>query len=613
MSRLSNNLVAYFPLDGNALDYNPTATKNNGTVTGALPTAAQSPAIPASLAYKFNGSSDKIEMSGSSSVKTAMFWAKPSSLNNNYLQLTASAFITDNGELYNSRFFNDPNLVSYYRLEDVNDSKGSYTLTNNNSVTFDAAKFNNGANCNGTKNLSISNALGLSGTSNFTYSFWAKMNADISSSLGFFFRHSIGNTASDNYYDLYYDYNGGTRRIIARRYGGSTTLTYNTTLGTTWHHIAFTYDGTNATLYLDGSIVAGPTSSSGTIAAGVTQQLYLGNNWNGDTSFPINAIIDDFAVFTRALSAAEISELYSTTRPYATGFTSPEIYVNGKKHNNLKLNNWNLIAVTSSSAVTASAIKLGIQNSSYFTGSMQEVALFDRQLSAREISDYYLWATGAKKTFSQNIQNYIALATTQIQTVTAKARIKITGIVKSITAKSRVKVTGIVKTIQAKSRVKKLDNIQSVTAKASIEQAGARTIRAKARVNQAGVIKTVTAKGRVKRIGLVDSVQAKARIKQAGLIKTVTAKSRLTKSGETKTIQAKARITGTAAVATIRAKGRINATIAKTLSAKSNIKKLGVARTIRAKAKIWAMPDGFVKLQSHDQEWPITFNEGRTL
>ena len=59
--------------------------KNNGTVTGALPVPSQNPAIPTSLAYKFNGSSDYITIPDNSSLNfasgafTISMWIKTNS------------------------------------------------------------------------------------------------------------------------------------------------------------------------------------------------------------------------------------------------------------------------------------------------------------------------------------------------------------------------------------------------------------------------------------------------------------------------------------------------------------------------------------------------------
>lgn len=61
-----NNLVGYWPLDGYAYDRSGNA--NHGTVYGALPVPSQNPAIPASLAYKFDGVDDGIMIPHNSSI-----------------------------------------------------------------------------------------------------------------------------------------------------------------------------------------------------------------------------------------------------------------------------------------------------------------------------------------------------------------------------------------------------------------------------------------------------------------------------------------------------------------------------------------------------------------
>jgi len=48
-------------------------------------------------------------------------------------------------ELASLALFSDPNLAEYYKLEGLTGKNGN-TLTNVNSVTFTAAKYNNGAN-----------------------------------------------------------------------------------------------------------------------------------------------------------------------------------------------------------------------------------------------------------------------------------------------------------------------------------------------------------------------------------------------------------------------------------------------------------------------------------
>jgi hypothetical protein len=77
----------------------------------------------------------------------------------------------------------------------------------------------------------------------------------------------------------------------------------------TWQHIAVTLSGTTGTLYVGGTSVA--TNASMTLnpsSLGSTNLNYIGESqWSGDPYF--NGQIDDFRVYNRALSAAEISAL----------------------------------------------------------------------------------------------------------------------------------------------------------------------------------------------------------------------------------------------------------------------------------------------------------------
>jgi len=219
-------------------------------------------------------------------------------------------------ELYSTSLFNDDNLVAYYRLEDTNDSKNSYNLTNNNSVAFNPAKFNNGADfgtSNTNKYLSISNNLGITG-GNITLSFWLKLNTEIGSgTYDLIDQESLANNTG-NY--VTYEYNGGTRRLTfnrVRQYVVVNSAAYNITLGTSsWYYVVYTYDGSNIRGYVNGSLVAGPVASSGYGTAGGMNRFTVG--WGGVGGYT-SGIIDDVAVFSRALSPTEISNFYNLGPP----------------------------------------------------------------------------------------------------------------------------------------------------------------------------------------------------------------------------------------------------------------------------------------------------------
>ena len=98
-------------------------------------------------------------------------------------------------------------------------------------------------------------------------------------------------------------------------YIGNNAISYNTTLATgTWHYVAMTYDGTNLRGYLDGSLVAGPTaeSGSGVGTCGDPNYTSVGAIHSGSYMQFMDGEIDESSVWSRALSASEISQLYNS-------------------------------------------------------------------------------------------------------------------------------------------------------------------------------------------------------------------------------------------------------------------------------------------------------------
>lgn len=216
--------------------------------------------------------------------------------------------------LTTNTFFNDPSLQAYYKLENTSDSKGSNTLANNNSVSFNAAKFNNGADFGSTntnKYLSTSSALVANG--NISISAWVKLNSEITSDSWIFV--SQVSTTNQVAYHLVYDYNGGTRRVrfIRTRNGiADDSISYNITLGTSnWYHLTLTYDGSTMKMYVNGvEQASGNYSGSGN--TGATNAFVIGSNYSGLANYA-SAVIDDVAVFNKKLAPAEVSNLYNST------------------------------------------------------------------------------------------------------------------------------------------------------------------------------------------------------------------------------------------------------------------------------------------------------------
>mgnify|MGYP001594207830 CR=1 FL=1 len=219
-------------------------------------------------------------------------------------------------ELNDTSLINDANLVAYYRFSAgalTTDTKASYTLTNTGSIAESTSgKFAGCANFPGGTGKSLNWTTDNMGISNGAFSLvcWVKLNAE-TTSVDYMFASKDSNVVFVTS-RIPYEYNGGTIRLGFDRVkqgveaqGGYYTVSLGTT---TWHHLAHTYDGSNIRGYLDGVLRVGPTAASGNGSSGGGNGLWIGADaGNGNVA---NALIDDFAVFSDALTAAEVTTLY---------------------------------------------------------------------------------------------------------------------------------------------------------------------------------------------------------------------------------------------------------------------------------------------------------------
>ena len=84
-----------------------------------------------------------------------------------------------------------------------------------------------------------------------------------------------------------------------------------------WHHVAYTYDGTTDSLYLDGTVTTATGVSHNTLA---TTAVYIGSSVPG-SGFFFDGKLDDVRIYNVALTAAQISQL-AAGRYANTGGTS---------------------------------------------------------------------------------------------------------------------------------------------------------------------------------------------------------------------------------------------------------------------------------------------------
>ena len=213
------------------------------------------------------------------------------------------------------------NLVSYYKMEgNSNDSVGSNNGTDT-SITYSAGngKIDQGAGFNGSSSkIVIGNVLSSSPT-NFTLSAWVKVTSLASA------RTIIADRAGSSYsykYRLLIEASGLVRLNVYNESGAILTAivtsTGKITTGTYFHIVATVTIGGTCYLYVNnvseassayvtGSYPSHTNSSSiGVIVGPVTEEWHNGN-------------ADELGIWSRALSAAEVTELYNA----GAGLTYP--------------------------------------------------------------------------------------------------------------------------------------------------------------------------------------------------------------------------------------------------------------------------------------------------
>jgi len=213
------------------------------------------------------------------------------------------------------------NLIHYYNFDEASGDLIDQVGTNDGTVTgctySDIGKINTAYGFDGNDHIAIDEA-GLDGASAFSVSVWIFKHTEASydTILG-----AIGDGA--NKYG-YMATNAG--KLWFRWVINSTEAT--AILGATeldtgvWYHVVFWYDGTNTRIYLNGNSTP---DAQGTSSGVVTID---GDIWFGANPFSLginwyDGHIDECGIWTRALTTAEISELYNSGSGLPYPFTIP--------------------------------------------------------------------------------------------------------------------------------------------------------------------------------------------------------------------------------------------------------------------------------------------------
>lgn len=212
----------------------------------------------------------------------------------------------------------DSGLIAFYRFDETSgtnasDSSGNgHTAKMMNGATFVAGQQNNAASMNGnTQYVNLPDGI-VNGLTSFSVSTWVYLN-----SVSAWIRVFDFGTGQTKYVFMTADANNVTPNVF--RFG----ITTNGNgmeqqvddppvlpVGS-WQHVAIALGGGTATLYLNGAQVGQNTAMTlSPSSLGAANQ-----NWIGRSQFPLDPYldgkIDNFRIYSRALTADEVHTLYA--------------------------------------------------------------------------------------------------------------------------------------------------------------------------------------------------------------------------------------------------------------------------------------------------------------
>lgn len=202
-------------------------------------------------------------------------------------------------ELAETRFFQDPDLISYWRFEgNRKDAKrGGNDGTDSGVVNSVVGKFGQGVST-GTGKIDITETTSL-GLTNFSVFCWVN-------NVGGGFNPIMRRSAAFLQGWMLFVNSGEFKGYIGT--GSDHDIASGVTITTGWHHVGMTYDNNNALVYVDGQLRT--STAVGAIVNSGNLKL-LRDDLNAGS---FSGTLDDVAIFGRVLTASQISELYSANR-----------------------------------------------------------------------------------------------------------------------------------------------------------------------------------------------------------------------------------------------------------------------------------------------------------
>jgi hypothetical protein len=271
---------------------NTSAPTPSGAIAASTVNTLEIGRFSSSYANEFNGQIDGVAIFNyalSESQVTTLYGTGSAIGNPMALPSPPIAYYPLGTSAWNGQYLAENNAIGDYVFDFVGTSSQEISLT--------------------TSNLPSAN-------SSFSMSVWLNRDSTVPSYAGVL---SFGDLGSTNVLSMAY-INFDTSNNI--KYGfyngdaGNTAISANN-----WHHVVLTYNGTNATFYINGQVVGIPTQP-GTLAIPTTSTLKIGGLNTSAQTF--NGKISNAQIFNAVLSGPEVETLYNYGSPIQTLANIPQ-------------------------------------------------------------------------------------------------------------------------------------------------------------------------------------------------------------------------------------------------------------------------------------------------
>lgn len=202
-------------------------------------------------------------------------------------------------------------LQNYYKLNEASwtanasgqvlDSKGtSHGTARGNATTSSTAQLGRAGTLDGNGDwVDLPNTVG-NYTNNFTIALWLRTAQSNQGRL-------LAKRTSSVMYDVYL---AGSNQVNVYAPGGNFTSPTSLQLNT-WYHVALVFNGSNSKVYING--IPNTTTWNPNIS-NTTSDLFQIGTFNSGCCGSLNGQIDDVAIWSTALTAAEVTTIYNQQR-----------------------------------------------------------------------------------------------------------------------------------------------------------------------------------------------------------------------------------------------------------------------------------------------------------